>query len=195
MDLSPDPIRYALSQPVAAPPGTVWNYSTGSVTILAALLRKATGQPLDALVRTELFEPLGISDYEWAHLPSGDLAPYGLRMRPRDLAKLGQLVLNHGIWNGKSVVPADWIAAATSPQINGQQLYFYGFQFWLGRSLVHGRAIEWVAGVGYGGQRLFIVPALDLVVLVHAGLYTSSMQSWVPLIVLNRFVLQSADGP
>ena len=195
MDLSPDPIRYALSQPVVAPPGTVWNYSTGSVTILAALLRKATGQPLDALVRTELFEPLGISDYEWAHLPSGDLAPYGLRMRPRDLAKIGQLVLNHGIWNGKSVVPADWIATATSPQINGQQLYFYGFQFWLGRSLVHGRAIEWVAGVGYGGQRLFIVPALDLVVLVHAGLYTSSMQSWVPLIVLNRFVLQSADGP
>ena len=195
MDLSPDPIRYALSQPVVAPPGTVWNYSTGSVTILAALLRKATGQPLDALVRTELFEPLGISDYEWAHLPSGNLAPYGLRIRPRDLAKIGQLVLDHGIWNGKSVVPADWGATATSPQINGQQLYFYGFQFWLGRSLLHGRAIEWVAGVGYGGQRLFIVPALDLVVLVHAGLYTSSMQSSVPLIVLNRFVLQSADGP
>ena len=95
----------------------------------------------------------------------------------------------------KVVRSADWIKAATSPQINGQQLYFYGFQFWLGRSLVHGRAIEWVAGVGYGGQRLFIVPALDLVVLVHAGLYASSMQSWVPLIVLNRFVLQSADGP
>jgi CubicO group peptidase (beta-lactamase class C family) len=195
MDFSPDPVRYALSQPVEAPPGTVWNYSTGSVTILAALLRKATGQPLDALARTELFEPLGITDFEWAHLPSGDLAPYGLRMRPRDLAKLGQLVLNHGAWKGKQIVPADWIATATSPQINGQQLYFYGFQFWLGRSLVRGQEIDWAAGVGYGGQRLFIVPALDLVVLIHAGLYTSSMQSWVPLIVLNRYVLEAVNRP
>jgi CubicO group peptidase (beta-lactamase class C family) len=195
MDISPDPVRYALSPPVVAPPGTVWNYSTGSATILAALLRKATGQPLDVLARTELFEPLGISDYEWAHLPSGDVSPYGLRMRPRDLIKLGQLVLNNGSWNGKSVVPADWIATATSPQINGQQLYFYGFQFWLGRSFAHGEEIDWVAGVGYGGQRLFVVPKLDLVVLVHAGLYTSSLQSVVPLIVLNRFVLQSVNGP
>jgi CubicO group peptidase (beta-lactamase class C family) len=116
-------------------------------------------------------------------------------MRPRDLAKLGQLVLNHGAWKGKQIVPADWIATATSPQINAQQLYFYGFQFWLGRSLVRGQEIDWAAGVGYGGQRLFIVPALDLVVLIHAGLYTSSMQSWVPLIVLNRYVLEAVNGP
>ena len=195
MDFSPDPVRYALAQPVVAPPGTVYNYSTGSAMILSALLRKATGQKLDALARTELFVPLGITDYEWAHLPSGEVSPYGLRMRPRDLAKVGQLVLNRGAWNGKQLVPADWIAAATSPQINGAQLYFYGFQFWLGRSWVNGREIDWAAGVGYGGQRLFIVPALDLVVVVHAGLYTSSMQGWVPLVVLNRYVLQAVRGP
>ena len=195
MDFSPDPVRYALSRPVVAPPGTVWNYSTGSATILAALLLKATGQPLDALAQAELFAPLGITDYEWAHLPSGAVSPYGLRMRPRDLAKIGQLVLDHGAWNGKQIVPAGWIAAATSPQIGAQQLYFYGFQFWLGRSWAHGREIDWAAGVGYGGQRLFIVPALDLVVLVHAGLYASEMQGWAPLVVLNRYVLQAASGP
>jgi CubicO group peptidase (beta-lactamase class C family) len=195
MDVSPDPVRYALSPPGVAPPGTVWDYSTGSTTILAALLHKAAGQPIDVLARTELFEPLGISDFEWAHLPSGAVSPYGLRMRPRDLVKLGQLVLNHGTWNGKPVVPADWIATATSPQINGQQLYFYGFQFWLGRSFAHGREIQWVAGVGLGGQRLFIVPTLDLVALIHAGLYKSPMQGSVPLIVLNEFVLQSVKGP
>jgi CubicO group peptidase (beta-lactamase class C family) len=195
MDVSPDPVRYAFSPPVVAPPGTVWNYSTGSTTILAALLHKATGQPLDVLARTELFEPLGISDFEWAHLPSGVVSPYGLRMRARDVVKLGQLVLNNGTWNGKSVAPSDWIATATSPQINGQQLYFYGFQFWLGRSFAHGREVSWVAGVGLGGQRLFIVPTLDLVVLIHAGLYKSPMQGSVPLIVLNEFVLQSVKEP
>jgi CubicO group peptidase (beta-lactamase class C family) len=195
MDFSPDPVRFALSAPVVAPPGAVWNYSTGSATILAALLHKATGQPLDAFAGAELFAPLGITDYEWAHLPSGEVSPYGLRMRPRDLAKIGQLVLNHGAWNGKQVVPADWITTATSPQINGQQLYFYGFQFWLGRSFAHGREVDWAAGVGYGGQRLFIVPALDLVAVVHAGLYKSAMQGWAPLIVLNRYILQAVNAP
>jgi len=142
-----------------------------------------------------LFEPLGIANFDWVRFPSGDpVAASGLRMRPRDLVKIGQLVLNHGVWNGQPVVPADWIAAATSPQIGASQLYFYGFQFWLGRSFTHDREVDWAAGVGYGGQRLFIVPALDLVVLVHAGLYHSNQQSAVPLTILNRYVLQAADG-
>lgn len=196
MDFSPDPVRYALSRPVEAPPGLVWNYSTASATIIAAMALKATGQPLDALARTELFSPLGITDYEWAHVPSGQVSPYGLRMKPRDLAKIGQLVLNHGVWNDQQVVPADWVAAATAPHITAAQAFFYGYQFWLGRSFVLGREIDWIAGVGYGGQRLFIVPALDLVALVHAGLYTSSMQGWVPIAVLNRYVLPAAGvGP
>ena len=197
MDEAPDPARYALAQPVQAPAGTVYNYSGGSATIIAALLHKATGETLDSLARNELFEPLGITDFEWIRFPSGEpVAASGLRMRPRDLAKIGQLVLDHGAWKGAQIVPADWIKAATSPQINGQQIYFYGYQFWLGRSFVLGRGeIDWAAGWGYGGQRLFIVPGLDLVVLVHAGRYDSSQQSAGPMMVLNRYVLPAAEGP
>ena len=196
MDDAADPVRYALAQPVEVPAGTVYNYSGGSATIMAALLRKATGEGLDVLARSALFEPLGITDFEWLHFRSGDpIAASGLKMRPRDLMKIGQLVLDHGKWHGEQVVPADWIAAATSPQINGQQLYFYGYQFWLGRSFVRGREVDWIAGFGYGGQRLFIVPSLDIVVLVHAGLYNSSLQSWVPLSILNRYVLAAVEGP
>ncbi len=200
MDYAPDPVRYIFEQPVETPPGAFYNYSGGSATIIAALLHKITGETLDALARRELFEPLGITDTDWRQFPSGEpVAASGLRMRPRDLVKIGQLVLNHGTWptaggaSSQQIVPADWITAATSPQINGQQLYFYGYQFWLGRSLVHGREVDWIAGVGYGGQRLFIVPSLDLVVLVHAGLYNSSMQAWVPLSILNRYVLAAVD--
>lgn len=196
MDNAADPVRYAFSQPVEAQPGAVYNYSGGSATIISAMLHKATGESLDTLARTGLFAPLGITDVEWDRFSSGEpRAASGLRMRPRDLAKIGQLVLNHGAWLGNQVVPADWIAAATTPQINGQQLYFYGYQFWIGRSLVRGKQVDWVAGVGYGGQRLFIVPAFDLVVLVHAGLYSSSMQGWVPLSILNRYVLAGAETP
>ena len=196
MDHAPNPVRFALEQPVEAPAGAVYNYDSGSTIIIAALLKKATGKPIDILARDDLFGPLGITDFEWGGFPTGEPeAASGLRMRPRDLMKIGQLVLDHGAWKGRQIVPDDWLAAATSPQIQGQQLYFYGYQFWLGRSLVRGRTIEWVASVGWGGQRLFIVPALDLVVLVHAGLYSSDLQSWVPLMIFNRYVLTAADAP
>ncbi len=179
---APDPYRYVLEQPVETPAGTAYTYSGGSTALLSAILRKTSGKSLDELAQTLLFDPLGIKDVEWERYANGDpIAASGLRLRPRDLVKIGELVLAHGDWHGRQIVPADWIAAATAPQINGQGLYFYGYQFWLGRSLVDKREVDWVAGVGYGGQRLFIVPDLDLVVLVHAGLYQSPLQSVVPL--------------
>ena len=196
MNTAQDPVRYALAQPTETPAGTNYNYSGASATIIAALLHKLTGKRLDVLAQEDLFTPLGITDVEWRRFASDEPhAASGLRMRPRDLAKIGQLVLDHGEWPGQQVVPADWIAAATTPRINGSQLYFYGYQFWLGRSLINMREVDWIAGVGYGGQRLFIIPSLDTVVLVHAGLYASSMQAWVPLQILNRYVLAALDAP
>lgn len=190
MDDAPDPYRFALEQPVAATPGRVYNYNSGSSEVLGAVLRKATGKPLDELARTLLFEPLGITDVEWRSYAQGNAsAAAGLRLRPRDLAKLGQLVLQKGAWHGTQLVPAAWVAAATSPQINGEGLFFYGYQFWLGRSFVAGREIDWAAAVGLGGQRVYIVPALDLVLVVNAGLYKSPLQGSVPLAILDRYVL------
>jgi CubicO group peptidase (beta-lactamase class C family) len=102
------------------------------------------------------------------------------------------LVLAHGVWGGKQIVPAQFLAEATAAQINGQGLYFYGYQFWLGRSFISGREIDWSAAVGLGGQRIYIVPTLDLVAVVNAGLYRSPLQASVPLAVLNRYVLAAA---
>jgi len=86
MDFAPDPVRYTLSKPIEAPAGTLYNYSGGSATIIAALLHKATGQTLDSLARTELFAPLGITDFEWVHLPSAvrGLGPSYAPARPRE---------------------------------------------------------------------------------------------------------------
>lgn len=190
MDEAPDPVRFALSQPIAFPPGETFQYSGGSATIVAAVIRQATGQPIDAYARTVLFEPMGIAGYEWYRFDGGDAAPAsGLRLKPRDTLKFGQLVLNRGEWQGKQIVPADWIVAATSPHIAARDGMSHGYQFWLGRSSVKGRTIEWIAGIGYGGQRLFIVPSLDLAVLVHAGAYRSRTQRVGPMAVLNEYVL------
>jgi CubicO group peptidase (beta-lactamase class C family) len=196
MDTSPEPYRFALSQPMEAPPGKIWNYNSGSTELIGAILKKTTGKPLDQLARETLFEPLGITDVEWYRYAEGNpSAAAGLRLRPRDLAKIGQLVLQRGNWNGKQIVPAAWIDTSTTPQMNAFELNFYGYQFWLGRSLVNKREVHWASAVGLGGQRLFIVPDFDIVVAVNAGLYQSPLQGAVPLKVLNQYVFAALESP
>ncbi|HEX7970185.1 MAG TPA: hypothetical protein VF502_18320, partial [Stellaceae bacterium] len=120
--------------------------------------------------------------------PNGGARGYGgLRLRARDLAKIGQLVLSRGAWQGRQIVSAEWIAQSTAPQINGEGIFFYGYQWWLGRSLIDRREIRWVAGFGNGGQRLYVVPELDLVVAVYAGAY--GVPPIVGDTVLKRYVL------
>ena len=190
MDAASDPYRFALEQPVVAPPGEIWNYNSGATELVAAVVKKAAGKPVDEFARELLFEPLGIADVEWPKDAHGNVIAAGaLRLRPRDLAKIGQLVLQRGNWRGTEVVPASWIDAATTPQINGFGTDFYGYFFWLGRS----NEIRWAAAVGLGGQRLFIVPELDLVVAMNAGLYQSPVQALVALKALNQYVLKAAN--
>jgi CubicO group peptidase (beta-lactamase class C family) len=184
-----DPYRYVLEQPMALPPGLSFNYSGGATSLLGAALARCTGKRIDAFAREKLFEPLGITDVEWLSFTgSAELAAFaGLRLRPRDLAKLGQLVNANGRWNGTQTVPAWWISESTKPRINaeGQGALYYGYHWWLGRSLFKGHDLTWTAGFGSGGQRLFIVPELDLVVVVNAFDHRYS----IPLAILNRFVL------
>ena len=192
---APDPYRYLLELPLATPPGQIYQYNSGDTSLLAAVLHKVSGKGFDELVQEVLFNPLGISDVEWMRYAIGDpIAGWGLRMRPRDVAKIGQLVLDHGRWHGKQIVPEAWIGQSTAPQFNGEGLFFYGYQWWLGRSLIERREIDWIAAVGLGGQRLFIVPDCDLVVAVTAGLYNSPLQGQVGLTVLNSYVLPAATG-
>jgi len=197
LDVAPEPYRFVLEQKLIETPGLRFNYNSGGTTLLGAVIARQTGQRLDAYARDMLFTPLGIMDVEWARLDNGDPAgASGLRLRPRDLAKIGQLVLARGAWKGRQIVPAEWIDEATAPQIAGEALYFYGYQLWLGRSLVGRHKLDWVAGVGLGGQRVFIVPADDLVVAVTAGLYTSNQQAAIPLEILDHYVLPAVrDRP
>ena len=194
MEAAPDPYRFALEQPVVAPPGDVWEYNSGATELVGAVLRKAVGKQIDDFASELLFGPLSITDVEWPRNAHGNVIAAGsLRLRPRDLAKIGQLVLQRGNWGGTQVISASWIEAATTPQINGLGTDFYGYFFWLGRSLVDRREIRWSAAVGLGAQRIFVVPELDLVVVMNAGLYKSPTQGLVPLKALNQYVLKAAS--
>jgi CubicO group peptidase (beta-lactamase class C family) len=136
MIMAPDPFRYILSQPVAYPPGTVYAYSGGGTSLIGETLVRSTGKPLRDYAREKLFLPIDAPDFEWLDAGvSGKLGAFGsLRLRPRDAAKLGRLLLTDGQWNGRQVVPAGWAAESIKPRINGDGLYFYGYQWWLGRS-------------------------------------------------------------
>ena len=200
MKAAVDSVRYALEQPVVAQPGIIYNYNGGGTMILARAVAKATGKQVDEYAREKLFTPLGIVDFGWGELPAtGEpAAAAGLRLRPRDTAKIGQLMLADGFWQGRRVLPAGWVEQSTKPWVNGWRFYRYGYQWWIGDSYLRDHEITWFAGLGLGGQRLYVVPALDLVVVVNCGLYVEgpyhSLQETVPRGILENVVLRAVKA-
>ena len=185
-----DPIRYVLSKPIADAPGTQWNYTGGGAELLGAIIARRSGQPLDKFAREALFGPLDITDFEWQTYPNGKLAAAsGLRLRPRDATKIGQLMLNKGGWQGVQIVSKDWIEQSVVPHFQAVGyfggLFFYGRSWWLGRTLSGGQEVPWISAIGLGGQRIFIVPSLDLVVTSTSGLYTNPRQGVAALNMLG----------
>jgi CubicO group peptidase (beta-lactamase class C family) len=171
MHMASDPCRYVLGLPATAPAGQEYFYNTGALTLVSAIVRKATGRPLDEFAHETLFQPLGITSVEWVRVKGDSDAGGGLRLRPRDMAKIGQLVLAGGRWNDNQIVSKAWIETSTAPKIEATGGQFYGYLWFLGRSLPNGREVHWDGALGRGGQSIRIVPELDLVVVVTAGYY------------------------
>ena len=146
-----------------------------------------------------MFEPLGITNVEWTRVKGDSDAGGGLRLRPRDMAKIGQLVLAGGRGNDRQVVSKAWIDASMTPRLEattGSGGFLYGYLWWLGRSRPKGRDILWVGALGRGGQSIRIVPELDLVVAVTAGYYQDySPQAFQVQSGVFRDVLQAISPP
>ena len=190
------PTYFVLSRPIAAPPGTRFTYNSGGDLVLADILVRATGRPLKDDARTQLFEPLGITDWEWTgDLHGRPMAFTGLRLRPRDMAKLGRLVLDHGQWQGRQIVPAAWIDASLQPRLEtGFDGTRYGYQWWTGTAHWQGKALPWAAAFGNGGQRIFVVPDLDLCVVTTAGAY-GSLEAAKRMDALLQEIIETVEGP
>ena len=117
----------------------------------------------------------------------------GLRLRPRDAAKIGQLVLNKGAWGGKQIVSAKWIEQSVTPRFQAigyfGGLFYYGQQWWMGRTLSGDKDVKWIAAQGLGGQRIFIVPELDLVVMTTSGSMAARGRASAALDILANFII------
>lgn len=199
MDLAPDRYRYVLERPVIDAPGARWTYCGGATALLARIIAKGTGQTLHDFARENLFVPLGMGPTGWATGGDGEpIAASGARMTTRDLARIGMMMLDNGQVNGRAVVPADWLARCITPVVSVDEVRRYGYQ-WFVLDIAFGRPRGWAVGrlermwmaQGEGGQRLFLIPALQLIVAMTAGNYEQPNQGTPPTRVLRDVVLAS----
>jgi len=196
MYVSGDACRYVLTRPVVAPPGEQFFYSTGALALISAIVRKTTGQPLDEFARTHLFKPLGISGEQWDRIGRDTDAGGGLHLRPRDMARIGQLVLDGGRWNDRQIVSKAWIDTSTSTLIKATDGEDYGYLWWTGHGRHNRKDVSWVEAQGRGGQTIRIVRELELVVVVTAGYYQDfSPQAFKTLYSVFAAALKATSSP
>lgn len=126
---SPDFVKLALAAELSDDPGVRVFYNNKAVNLLAGVVKVASGQPLDAYLRDVLFVPLGITDWKWSHDSAGNPhAMSGLRLEAIDLAKIGQLLVDGGVWRGKRIISQSWIAESVKPS---QKMKRVGLLWWL----------------------------------------------------------------
>ena len=165
----PDVVRYARGLPLAEEPGKNFSYSNEAVALIPGIVLAASGKPLDIYLRDLLFKPMGISDYKWARDAAGNVLAFGgLWLLPRDLARIGQLMLDSGRWENKQLIPASWVHACTSPV--RADIPDYGLLWRLYPGQREASAVPpGFGGDGWLGQYLVVYPKWRLVVVrLHA---------------------------
>ena len=188
MELADDRYRFALDRPMVSEPGTQWVYNGGATALLGRLIAKGSDRSLRDYAEKKLLAPVGIAEFEWVQGRDGEFsAASGLRLRPRDLAKIGQLVLDGGRWKGRQVVPADWLELSFRTRAKVNDMVDYGYHWWLGPQPANGQ--RWVAAIGNGGQRLAVMRRLDLVLVVMAGNYNQADAVNLPVAIITEFVI------
>lgn len=187
----PDPIEYILSRPLVTEPGARFYYGGDNTNLLGEAIRSATGQRMDIFAEEHLFGPLGITDYAWDFInPDMIHASGNLQLRPRDMAKVGQLCLNGGVWEGRRIVSEAWIAESTQKHVTHSATSGYGYQWWLETYRVGATAVDTFAALGWGGQRIIVLPDWEMVVVFTGGNYASADPSEE---ILTRYVLPAVQ--
>ena len=184
-----DWIQYTLDLPLVNPPGAVANYCSMGAVLVAEIIGKASGMPIHQFADKYLFQPLGCKQVAWGHTSDKNVIPSGKRlyMTPRDMAKIGQLVLDGGRWDGRQIVPSAWIRESTSPktQITG---IAYGYFWWELPLTANGKTFRTIAATGNGGQYILVIPDLELVTVFTGGAYNSQEDKLPFAIVQDVFI-------
>ena len=168
-----DPIQFLLDRPMATEPGTHFAYSTGVSFALGRILQLATGDRVHRFLERELLTPLQITDYDFWQLDSQLHTGSALYLKTRDMAKFGQLYLNRGVWNGQQIISESWVETSTQQRLdlNTSGTAGYGYQWWMTQYQVGESVFSSYYADGFGGQYIFIVPELELVIAMTGSAY------------------------
>jgi CubicO group peptidase (beta-lactamase class C family) len=179
-----------LSRPVVHAPGSVYNYDNGLPALMGNLVARATGEPFERFAERTLFGPLGVTNYRWTLMPDGTpLAAGGFFLRPRDMAKIGLLMLNQGRWQGRQIVSSKWVTESTQQQSAPDQ-YPYGYYWHLTNGKHrHVKNVDGYMALGQGGQIIAVFPALDLVVVTTSQNWSMPGLTAMPYSLFDDFIL------
>lgn len=199
--ISTDPVRYVLEKPVLTNPGDTFIYNSGTTNILGEVIRRSTGLSLSGYANKYLFSPLGITSYDWVTFPNApDIAVASslLYLKPRDMAKIGQMYLQKGIWNGNRIVSENWVIESTGQSIevpSSEEVISgfntsYGYQWWRG-TFSNGN-IDTYYAAGFGGQFIFVLPEIETVIVFTAGQFEGGYEGFVAIV--NDHILTAMNG-
>lgn len=192
-----DPSVYFFSKDLLHEPGSTFYYNTAGFQMMGEVIRRATGMDLEDYANQVLFQPLGIEQFQWPQYAHGTMYIVGdILLRPRDMAKFGQLFLQDGQWLDQQVVTADWIQSATDESLSVAHIGYngyagYGFFWWRKDFRVGATTIPAICADGLAGQSIMIFPTLDMVVVVTGGNYDSSSREHD---LVSNHVLPSVIG-
>ena len=163
MWVSKDAVQHVLDRPMVREPGASWAYNSGTSILLGGILEQVTGQDVLAFAREYLFEPIGVKSVTWSKTTGNHYhTDGGLYLTPRDMARLGQLMLNNGAWNGRQIVSPEWVAAATRTHHLTPWGQGYGYQWWT----FPGSGVY--QATGHYEQKIYVFPEADLVAVFTA---------------------------
>jgi len=159
-------VEYVLNLEMIFEPGTDWHYNDGNPQVISGIIQQVSGMTEEAFAKQYLFGPLDITNYQWEkHRDNTTLGAAGLWLIPRDMAKIGQMVLDEGKWEGEQIVSKEWLDLATQKLTTFQP---YGY-YWDIEEYIDG-----FAAIGHGGQYILIVPEKDLVIVTTADSYSAN---------------------
>jgi CubicO group peptidase (beta-lactamase class C family) len=165
---SPNWVEYALDSNLSRPPGLMMDYSTGNTHLLSAILTKVSGKSTWEFAQEELAAPLGFQLPRWPRDPQGIyFGGNDMEMTPRQMVAFGELYLRKGRANGRQVIPAEWVSSSLTPRTQSRRdsRRSYGYCWWSRELGGQPAFYAW----GYGGQYIFLVPNLDLVVVTTSS--------------------------
>jgi CubicO group peptidase (beta-lactamase class C family) len=190
---SGDWIKSTLEQNLAAAPGEKFNYSNTVPDLFSAIIKRKSGLDTKTFAEKYLFMPIGISIKKWDTLPDGSvLGATGLYMTPRDMAKIGYLYLNGGLWDNKRILPEGWVKESTEPHIKVDNKA-YGYYLWIrpadnNKAGKKCRDLFTYYAYGHRGQYIGIIPEIDIVVVITTDENDTSRDNFYIMELIQDYI-------